>query len=407
MSLSIRHSAGVIRALATAAGFSLATAYGQQLDIHCIDVGQGSSELFIGPDGTTVLVDGGGKSEGQAHLLPYLNSIFPEGKRAFDYLIASHDDNDHVGGLNVILSNGYQAGTIYNNGVSDNFGRGVAMPLGTTIPLGNGAVMTCVKVYTSVIDGTELDVNPGNDNGLSIVLLVEYGDFDYITGGDLGQKEEPDVAQALISYVNPPSHPYHPNATFLDSAYGVEVLHPNHHAGRSSTCASYVNILKPEFAIINGGTGYSDPTKYAVDRLLGRERYTIDPSCSGGGSSGDLTGVTWHGLVAIYRTTYGDQTDCARATEQDCPVAGNVFISTDGRSYCIEGTYLPLICRTTDEAPTPTPTITPTPTVTPTPTPWIFPRRVNFQPSGSSSSGWFCADDGSDYGTCGDFGWVN
>jgi hypothetical protein len=50
-----------------------------ELQIHVIDVGQGSSELVIGPDGTSILIDGGTGSQGTSNVLPYLNDLFPPG----------------------------------------------------------------------------------------------------------------------------------------------------------------------------------------------------------------------------------------------------------------------------------------------------------------------------------------
>jgi hypothetical protein len=67
----------------------LPLAYPQQLQIHCIDVGQGSSDLIIGPNGTSILIDGGRSDTGYSDVVPYLNDIFPAGSRHLDYIIAS------------------------------------------------------------------------------------------------------------------------------------------------------------------------------------------------------------------------------------------------------------------------------------------------------------------------------
>ncbi|MDP8248205.1 MAG: hypothetical protein P9M00_08720, partial [Candidatus Tritonobacter lacicola] len=321
-------------------------AFSQQLEIHTIDVGQGASELIIGPSGTTVLVDGGTSSKGRWELLPYLNTIFPPENRTLDYVIASHDDGDHYGGLNYILDNGYSANNIYHCGYNSGFGRGVPIPIGTVIDLGGGARVTCVLVNGYLIDGSH--VNVGTKNNASIGLLIEYGDFDYITAGDLGSSVEDDLAQVLVTYINPPDHPYHPNEPYLDPQYGVDVMHPNHHGSRYSTSTTYVNLLRCEVAAINGGTGYSHPTQDAVDRLLGRQFYT----CSCCSAYGEPTGVTVP-AAEVYRTTPepdpGDP-DCERATEEDCPTISDIIVKYGGgSSYSVEGASMGVSYRNVDE----------------------------------------------------------
>ena len=343
-----------------------APVYSQQLEIHTIDVGQGSSELIIAPDGTTILIDGGTSSKGRTNLLPYLDGIFPPGSRTLDYVIASHDDGDHYGGLSYILDNGYSANTIYHCGYNSHFGRGIPIPVGTIIDLGYGATATCVLAKGEFADGTYISVSDGND--ASIGLLIEYGGFDYITAGDLGKSLEDDLANMLVSYVNPVDHPLHPGETYLDPSHGVDVMHVNHHGSRYSSCSTYVNLLRCEIALINGGTGYGHPHRDAVDRLLGRETYTIDCSCSGGSSTcGRTTGVTVEG-AEVYRTTAGGA-DCRRSPEEDCPTIGDMLILYDGgSSYAIEGTYMSVSYRAVDEDGGPPP-MTPTPAASPTPTP--------------------------------------
>jgi beta-lactamase superfamily II metal-dependent hydrolase len=328
-------------------------AYPQQLQIHTIDVGQGASELIIGPDGTTLLIDAGTYSAGQSKVVPYLQSVL--GASYLDYVVASHDDSDHYGGLEYLLSNGYSAGTIYNCCGAGSFGEGVQIPLGMVINLGNGATATCVLRDASYIDGTTGSVS---DNNNSVCLLIRYGAFDYITAGDLESNED-HLASMLVSY--PPGNP------FLDPSVGVDVIHVNHHGSNSSSLATYVNNLKHELAVINGGTNYGHPRWTAVDRLKGRSTYS-----DGSGA----TGVTWAGCNSVFRTTYDAEED-GRAPEWDCPTLGNMVVSytLGSPNYYMNGTTYPVDESVATPTPTPegyrtpspTPTVSATPTLTPTP----------------------------------------
>jgi len=324
--------------------FSSAAAYSQGLQIHCINVGQGTSELVIGPNNTTILIDGGTSSAGKNLLLPYLNTIFPPGDHVIDYVVASHDDLDHYGGLTYILANGYSATTIYNCCGTNygSFGKGVAIPVGSSVDLGDGANILCVVANGTLINGGTFSNSESNNQ--SIGLLITYGNFHYLTAGDMESPGEGPLGTALRTY---------PSGSPLLSAEGIDVLHVNHHGSNGSTTASYLNNLKPEVAMINvGANSYGHPHKDAVDRLLAKTTYTCTCDCTGcSDECGYPTGVTVPAVAAIYQTANGDTTDCRVST--DGTVAGNIITTYDGASayYYSNGTPFPV-----DGGPSHTPT---------------------------------------------------
>lgn len=69
------------------------------LSVHFIDVGQGSSAFIELPDGTTMLIDAGIKSQGTT-VCNYISGL---GYTQIDYLVLTHGDNDHVGGMGKVL----------------------------------------------------------------------------------------------------------------------------------------------------------------------------------------------------------------------------------------------------------------------------------------------------------------
>lgn len=75
----------------------------QNLKLYFIDVGQGDSTLIITPLNKKILIDGGGSENfdvGENILLPYL---LDRGIKHLDYIMVSHFDSDHVGGLLTVM----------------------------------------------------------------------------------------------------------------------------------------------------------------------------------------------------------------------------------------------------------------------------------------------------------------
>jgi beta-lactamase superfamily II metal-dependent hydrolase len=248
----------------------------QDLEIHYINVGWGGSVLVRGPDGTTVLLEGGRTGMGWNVIVPYLQSIGIPPAAGLDYMILGHRHTDHVGGMDEVISAGYDVRVAnYENGspeprgsfdswvaaaATTTAGAPVPMPLGTVIPLGNGATMTCIARNGSIIGGVTVPVTSENER--SIGLLVRYGAFDFLWASDLsgGNEDESctgrsaasiDVETSLIQAISPGG------ASPMISAGGIDVLHVNHHGAETCTNANYMNYAQPSLAVISIGAGQS------------------------------------------------------------------------------------------------------------------------------------------------------
>jgi len=176
------------------------TALAQNLEVHVINVGWGCSVLIKGPNGTTILMDGGNTGKGTNEIVPYLNSIGVTTTTELNYIIAGHQHCDHTGGLDEVINAGYNVlnknyynGSSYASTCNDGYaaaaatttaGAITAMPVGTQILLGNGAKATCVARNGSIIGGGSVTVSDENDR--SIAILVQYGGFDFLWASDLG-----------------------------------------------------------------------------------------------------------------------------------------------------------------------------------------------------------------------------
>ena len=174
--------------------FSTVIAFGQNLEIHYINVGWGDSVFVKGPDGTTVLLEAGNTGMGTSRVVPYLQSIGIQPATGLDYMIGGHQHCDHIGGLDEVIRAGYDVRIqSYHNGSSyqsscvtswnaaaagTTAGAPVVPTAGSQIPLGNGARLVFIAVNGSIADGDTVSVSDENDR--SIAVLVQYGGFDWL-----------------------------------------------------------------------------------------------------------------------------------------------------------------------------------------------------------------------------------
>src|SRR5688572_6846099 len=265
----------------------------QNLEIHVINVGWGQASFIKGPGptGKTVLLEAGNTGKGTAEVVPYLQSIGHLPAAGFDYSIVGHQHCDHAGGMDEVISAGYDVRIRnYDNGSSytsscitgwdsaaggTTAGTPVAMTRGEVIDLGGGATLTCIVVRGQVIGGGNVAVS--NENDLSIGLLLKYGGFDYFWASDLGggaddnactgrNTSQLNVETTVINAISPGG------ASPLISAGGIDVLHVSHHGSESSTNNDLFDGAEPAVAVISTGAGQDSswnlPRTDVVDSVL-------------------------------------------------------------------------------------------------------------------------------------------
>ena len=243
----------------------LTPALAGELQVHVLDVGQAAAALVIGPDGTTVLVDGGDPGDGNAAIVPYLQGL---GLTGLDYSVLSHWHTDHYGGLDEVFNAGFlPAVAAYDRGNTDMpSGTQVSQYLaavgskrqlsflGQTIPLGDGATMEVVALNGLTPLGT---VDPSGfsqeENGRSVAVVVRYKDFDLYLGGDLtgGGNGTADVETWVATHIG-----------------RMEVVQASHHGSNTSSQAGVIPLLDPSLVLYSCGedNSYFHPSKTVVDR---------------------------------------------------------------------------------------------------------------------------------------------
>lgn len=215
--------------------------------IHYIDVGQGDAALVVCDD-KTMLIDGG-KPNASSIIYTYLKNLNID---YLDYIVASHADDDHIGGLsaplakmkveNVIAPETEADTRSYNSlkAKTEEQGLTIQHPKpGDSIDLGSGKI----EFYGPITE-SESDRNNG-----SIVMKIIYGDTSFLFTGDAEREEEQEILNAG----------YDLSAT---------VLKVGHHGSKNSTTYPFLREIMPQYAVISvGDNSYGHPTEDTLSRL--------------------------------------------------------------------------------------------------------------------------------------------
>ena len=232
------------------------------LKIHFLDVGQGACAL-IESDGHYMLIDGGGR-DASSFTVSYLAQL---GIEKFDYLVATHFDEDHIAGL-VGVFNKFAVGTVLepsykaDKSIYTSFkeaekksGAEVIIPEpGAEYTLGDAkfTVLAPKKPENSTDEGTAL--NSSEENNQSICVLLTNGDNKVLFTGDAEQEEERYLVES-------------------GRDIRADVYLVGHHGSSSSSSELLLDAVRPKYAVISCGTGndYGHPTQEVLDRLWDKD----------------------------------------------------------------------------------------------------------------------------------------
>ena len=211
-----------------------------QLDT--LDVGQGLATLIV-KDGKGVLYDTGsswaGGSMAQLEILPYLQR---QGIQ-LEWLILSHDDNDHSGGARAILST--YPDIQLTTASQKRYGEKNTTENDRTFCLA-GKQWTWQGLHFTVLSPD--NIVPRAENPDSCTLLLTDGKHNILLTGD---------ADLSVEYKILPK---------LDK---IHVLQVGHHGSKTSTGEALVRHIQPDIALISSSrwNPWHFPHQTVVDRL--------------------------------------------------------------------------------------------------------------------------------------------
>lgn len=234
--------------------------YGKMI-IYFIDVGQGDSTLIRTAKNKTILIDGGGSENssfdvGEKTLLPYL---LDRKITLLDYVVISHFDTDHCGGIlylmehikvkNIIISKQGKESGNYNKFKNIVLDKGISVIFvkkGDKIKIDNETYMDILFPSNNLISDNILNNN-------SIVTKICYNNFSILFTGDVEEIAENEICRKY-------------NTT---NKLKANILKVAHHGSKTSSTAEFIKMVKPQIALIGVGekNKFGHPNDGVIQRL--------------------------------------------------------------------------------------------------------------------------------------------
>ncbi len=220
------------------------------LEIRQIDLqgpSLGEATLVTLPDGSQLLIDVGNDSHD--------NDIRDRLTGPVDWLLVTHQHEDHAGGLDDLDDQLTEATRIDDSGSWDLGGATLEVFLHAGVLASSSGEVD----LTAEVDGMAED-----ENAMSTAGVLRYGDFTYLFAGDLsgGGKDTPDVESAVAGHG--------------PDVGDIDLLHVGHHGIRSATNQAWVDWLLPDDgrdrnAVVGANGSYlAAPSQDVLDRLAPR-----------------------------------------------------------------------------------------------------------------------------------------
>lgn len=229
--------------------------------ISFIDVGQGDSMLISTPKGKNILVDGGGSRDettfniGKQTLIPYLLN---KGITKLDYIIISHFDSDHVGGiLSVLEELKAEKVIICEQEENENYKRFKEIVKNKKIKVyvvkkGDNLRIE-ENIWLTILWPKDKRIKENAINNNSIVAKLNYKSFSILLTGDIEKIAENEI---LKEYEN-------------SNMINANILKVAHHGSKSSSIKEFLEKVKPQIALIGVGekNTFGHPNAGVINRL--------------------------------------------------------------------------------------------------------------------------------------------
>lgn len=213
------------------------------LKIHFQNIGQGDS-ILLEHNGQYALIDAGKTKIALDEIKKHLCE-------RYDWVLTTHQDNDHIGYVSYVIENSavnwfYDNGNVVDTQAYKNMMNSVTnnnlfyhiLSTGDTIDFWNDVNITVVSSKVT---------NGKNVNDDSVVLLLEFEGVKVAFTGDISEDVEDKIGKALGD---------------------VDILKVAHHGSKTSSSDVFLCHVLPEISVISvGENSYGHPSDEAIERL--------------------------------------------------------------------------------------------------------------------------------------------
>lgn len=232
--------------------------FNNNLEITMFDVGEGDSYLVSFPNNLgNILIDTGEDdvySIMKNDIIMYLKS---KGIRKLDYVIISHGDKDHIGGLVNLINNFKVDMVIFNRGDK------------SLLEEEDIGILNSMNIKYDTF-GDKIDIHGislyflndkifDNENDNSNVIYFEYLKYKFLFMGDASSN----VEDYIMSKYN---------------ISDISFLKVGHHGSKTSSSKDFIDYVTPKISLISLGRGniYGHPNKEVLENLNDSKIYRTD-----------------------------------------------------------------------------------------------------------------------------------
>ncbi len=223
------------------------------LVVNVISVGHGDAVFIEFPDGTTMLVDGGTRSAGDI-VVDYVNEL---GYSNIDYIVVTHDHDDHVGGLVMVLDS-IEVGELWMSNykvetplLQDVMSRVEESEIPVTW-VARGDEFGIGDVRVAILNppaGSTLE-KLGGSNNASIVMHLVYEEVNILLTADIDKNRD----RELVS--------------IYGDTLKSTVLKCAHHGSESSNSEEFLMAVNPLITVVSAGPSqYGYPSEITMTRI--------------------------------------------------------------------------------------------------------------------------------------------
>lgn len=212
--------------------------------VHFINTGNSDAILIVQGD-KSVLIDGGDNNDETL----VTNYIKKQGIKKLTYVISTHPDADHCGGLDAVLEKIGTENLFIANGDADTktyrdfVNAAMNNKYQPSVPLEGAKYNLSANSYIQIFNS-----NGGSSNNeASLVTLFVNGNDKMLFMGDAGSETENELMSKFVD---------------------VDLVKIGHHGSKSSTSQKFLNKINPEYAVIlTGSNSYGHPTSTVLNRI--------------------------------------------------------------------------------------------------------------------------------------------